>query len=238
MIRILFCDDDAIFAEALLRRVSHFFSARNIEISTDSCRCGKCLIDRLLEAPADLLFLDLTFADADGYALAEEIRRRRLPVEIVFVTSYPERMQDAFPFKPIGFLPKPPSDEEIEATVDRFLLFYWQTDAHYSVSSRDHGLRIPQRDILYFESSAHRIAIHRASDPEPVYQTRRLDDIAEELQNAPFLRIHKSFLVHLDAIASVDRTNMRVILINGKDLPISRSRYAQVIDQFIHYRLR
>ena len=238
MVRVLFCDDDKIFADELLSRVCARFAEREIEVCAERCHTGECLLEKIETSQPDLLYLDLSLSDADGYALAEEIRRRRMSMEIVFVTSHPERMQDAFPFRPIGFISKPVSDEDIDATVDRFLFFYWQTGAYYSVSSRDSGLRIPHRDIMYFESAAHRVTIHRASGAEPVVHTRRLDDIADELNGAPFLRIHKSFLVHLEAIASVDRANMRVVLTDGTDLPISRSRYAQVIDQFIHYRLR
>lgn len=238
MVRILFCDDDKIFTAELLGRVSARCAEHEIEICTQICHSGECLLEKITTWQPDLLYLALSLSDADGYVLAEEIRRRRMAVEIVFVTSHAERMREAFPFRPIGFLAKPASDEDIDATVDRFLFFYWQTGACYSVSSRDTGLRIPHRDILYFESAAHRVTIHRAGGGEPVVHTRRLDDIAEELKDAPFLRVHKSFLVHLDAISSVDRANMRVVLTDGTDLPISRSRYAQVIDQFTHYRLR
>ena len=238
MIRILFCDDDLIFSDGFIKSVSQRFADRKIETCVQKCHSGEDLLKMIDECAPDLLFLDLSLADADGYALAEEIRRRRMTTEIVFVTGHPERMRDAFPFRPIGFLSKPPSDEDIDETVDRFLFFYWQADAHYAVSSRDAGMRIPLKDVLYFESAAHRVAVHRISGAEPIWHTRRLDDIDEELKAAPFLRIHKSFLVHLDAIASVDRANMRVVLVNGQELPISRSRYAQVIDRFIHYRLR
>lgn len=238
LIYITLCDDDLLFAQTLQSQVRRSFEAHETDIAIDHCETASCLLHTLDTRPADLVFLDLSIGDDDGYALAEEIRRRHLNTEIVFVTNHPERMQDAFPFRPIGFLPKPPSDADIAATVDRFIHFYWQEGASYTVSSRDQDMRIPLRDILYFESSAHRVMIHRHSEEEPIHQIRRLDEIETELESTSFVRIHKSFLVHMDAISTVDRAHMRVVLTNGKDLPISRSRYAQVMDQFIHYRLR
>ena len=63
-------------------------------------------------------------------------------------------------------------------------------------------------------------------------------EIAAELEDRAFLRIHKSFLVRADAISHIDRSNLRAMLKNGTGLPISRRYYSQVLEQFIHYQLR
>jgi len=236
LIHILLCDDDPVFAQQLHAQVQTAFAAFSTDVSIRHCANAGCILHALQTGHADLIFLDLAVGPSDGYAIAGQIRSLHLPTEIVFVTNHPERMPEAFPFRPIGFLPKPPSDVDIAATVDRFIHFYWQEDPVYTLTSREQEVRIPLRSILYFESSAHHVLIHHSGAPEPAKQLRRLDEIEAEMTNASFVRIHKSFLVHMNAISTINRTNMRVVLHNGKDLPISRSRYAGVIERFTHYR--
>ena len=238
MVSVLICDDDAPLAGELRLRAEACFASRDITARIRICSSGAELLNQLNEAPPDLIFLDLSLRDADGYRVAGEIRARRLKSEIIFVTSHPERMPEAFSYRPIGFISKPVSAQDVDDAINRFLLFYWSADACYCLRSREYSLQVPLRDILYFESSGHKLLIHLESQAEPLVQTRRLDEIALELQDHPFIRIHKSFLVRADAIASIDRTNLRILLKSGSNLPISRRYYAQALEQFIHYQLR
>ena len=48
----------------------------------------------------------------------------------------------------------------------------------------------------------------------------KLDDVAESLQNKGFCRIHKSYLVNLKYVESVER--YRAVLSNGKVLQYQR----------------
>lgn len=238
MIRILVCDDDALFANELCAHVDMCFRSRSIGVDIQSCSGAEVLMAALEQQAPDLLFLDLSLNEADGYQLAEEIRRRHMDMEIVFVTSFSQRMAEAFPYRPIGFIVKPVTADDIDGVVNRFLQFYWSAGAYYTVNTREQGLRIPLKNIFYFESEGHKILIHTNSREFPIVQTRRLDEIAGELQAHAFVRSHKSFLVRIDSISHIDRSRMRLILKNGVELPISRSCYNQVIEQFIHHKLR
>lgn len=238
MIRVLICEDEILFAEALKECLSGAFSRRSIDAEIQIRECGTAFLAQLDAWLPDLIFLDLKLPDIDGYRLAQEFRSKRLNAEIVFVTNYPERMPDAFEHRPIGFLPKPVSDAEIDTIIRRFLQYYQNTHASYTVNTREQCLRIEIKDIQYFESKGHHVLIYRSTDAEPVHHIRRLDDIADELSSFPFIRPHKSFLVHADAIARIDKSNMTIMLTNGVAVPISRSFYAQTLEQYIHYQLR
>ena len=238
MIRILICDDDSVFAEVLQEQVNKAFSKHHLDTQICCCNSGKALQTEFEKLSPDLVFLDLMLQDADGYQLAHEIRNAHAKTEIVFITNYPERMPDAFAYKPIGFIPKPGTAEDITSVINRFLLYYWDLMHYYAINTREQTIRIPVGDIVYFESSGHQVLIHCKSQTDPIYQVRRLDEIAEELQEFAFLRIHKSFLVHIDSVLRLDKTNMCAHLKNGKTLPISRSQYSDAVEQFIHYQLR
>jgi len=238
MIQVWLCDDDSVLLEKLSKDVYFSLQQRNIDASIHTFESAEALLRLLDQKSPDLLFLDLVLKKEDGYELAEELRRRRLECEIIFVTNYPERMPEAFSYRPIGFISKPASEEKIDQIINRFLLFYWDAQAYYAVHSRDQHINIPIKDILYFESTGHKINIHRRNKPDIVSQIRKLDEVAQELKERSFVRCHKSFLVRLDAISSVDRSSMTVHLNNGDHLPVSRRLYDEVMELYIKYRLR
>lgn len=239
MIRIHICDDNAPFARSLAQRIKDCLLSRDLRCELILSHGADEFMEAMHQAPPDLIFMDLKLQDRlEGYDLAEYVRRLRVNCELVFVTNYPEHMSEAFPFRPIGFISKPPSETELEEILDRYLSYYRSTDADYLVSNRNRQLRIPLSDILYFESAAHHVNIFRCSTEEVVRQLRKLDDISVEMAAQGFVRIHKSFLVRLEMIESIDRTKMQVQLRGGKSLPISRSCYSGLMERFIHYRLR
>lgn len=238
MIYTLICDGDALPAEALSAQVEACFLKRGIAPSMRICNSGAELLELLPTFGPDLIFLDLSLRDGDGYRLAEEIRARHLQTEIVFVTNHPDRMPEAFSYRPIGFITKPATAGDIEGVVSRFLNYYWSAEVRYFVNTRENSQQLLLRDILYFESSAHKVYIHLKSQQEPLCQLRKLDEIEEELRDHAFVRIHKSFLVRLEAVSNIDRSNLRVTMEGGANLPVSRRYYAQALEQFIRYQLR
>lgn len=238
MIQVWLCDDDAVLLEKLSKQVYFSFQQRNVDANICTFETAAALLGRLDESAPDLLFIDLVLKKEDGYELAAELRRRHQECEIVFVTNYPERMADAFIYRPIGFISKPASEDQLNQVINNFLLYYWDTQAYYAVSNRDLQTNIPLKDILYFESSGHKVIIFRENRPDPVSHIRKLDDIAGELRERAFVRTHKSFLVRLGAILSIDRRSMNLQLKDGKSLPISRRYYDEVMELYIKYRLR
>lgn len=230
--RILLWTKDNSLAEALRAQLGRVFSGPGLSFELCLHRNERCALRTLQAGQTDLAFLDLHTSANEVFSAAAQIRRQHLLTELVFLSDETERMAEAFPYRPIGFLPRRPSDAQIDSTLAHFMQFYRREDGVYSLERRAQRQRIPHREILYFSSSGHRVTIHLAGDQPPLSQTKRLSEIELTLKDAPFVRIHQSFLVRIDAIASIDRTRMRVVLHSGEELPISRSRYAFVAEQF------
>lgn len=80
---------------------------------------------------------------------------------------------------------------------------------------------ISLENILYIESNLHRLIFYMAGEDAVHYTIyTKLDDVAESLQNKGFCRIHKSYLVNLKYVESVER--YRAVLSNGKVLQYQR----------------
>ena len=89
-------------------------------------------------------------------------------------------------------------------------------------------MRIPYREILYFESRLHQVIIHTVQQNNLCAFPATLDDVEKTLPPERFIRCHQSFLVHIDGIYQLDRTNRSLILDNGESLGISKKSYKDV----------
>lgn len=238
MIRIWLCDDEKLFLEQEAACLRSILGEKSIDFQISTFDDAESLLKELKNITPDLLLLDLVLGDAAGYDVAECICRRAVQTEMVFVTNYPQRMPEAFVYKPMGFLPKPVSECQMRAMLERFLFFYRQRNVFYTVITRSCETRIPIGEILYFESVSHHIHLHRADGTETLIFTGKLDDIENELSSLSFVRCHKSFLVSTMAIERIDRREMTICLVNGRKIPVSRRCYKTVSLKFTEDKMR
>ncbi len=96
---------------------------------------------------------------------------------------------------------------------------------YYTFRSNRKTVRIPYSDILYIESMADYIRIHRISGP-PVESRMKISHMEQELPDT-FLRIHRSFIVNREKIHSFSR---ETVLVEETGLPVSRSYRKQVAE--------
>ncbi len=88
--------------------------------------------------------------------------------------------------------------------------------------------KILLKDIIYVESSSRKIIIHTAACDYTVYS--KLDEIESNFNNN-FLRIHKSYLVNMNAIKEYQYDS--VLLTNGIRLNISKVNRNKVRDYLL-----
>ena len=99
---------------------------------------------------------------------------------------------------------------------------------HFYLHTKNKSMRIPYREILYFESRLHQVIIHTVQQNNLCAFPATLDDVEKTLPPERFIRCHQSFLVHIDGIYQLDRTNRSLILDNGESLGISKKYYKDV----------
>lgn len=83
MKRILSVDDE----EAILRCFERALKAKKYDITT-SCDADEAL-DILTKQDFDLIMLDVRMPKANGFEIYQQIRKKKKPVAVLFVTAYP-----------------------------------------------------------------------------------------------------------------------------------------------------
>lgn len=92
-------------------------------------------------------------------------------------------------------------------------------------------LLVQRKEILYLESQRHIVWLHTRRGTSAI--TESLSQCEEKLKGLGFVRIHRSLLVNMYHIGSLEKDS--VLLLGGERLYISRYRYAEVKLDFENY---
>ena len=137
----------------------------------------------------------------------------------MFVTGYADHVFDGYSVGALGYLMKPPRNEQLESVLDRAqAALVRQLDQAYICRSGETYYRIPMGNILYFASDRRQV---ECITPDRTYIFYgKLDAVAADV-GSRFVRIHQRYLVRAGAVARLE--SGEVTLQDGTRLPVSRS---------------
>lgn len=113
-IRALIVDD-----EALARRgIRQYLDAENDVEVVGECGDGRAAIDAIATLQPDLVFLDISMPEADGFDVVAAVGADSMPATI-FVTAYDQYAVRAFEIHALDYLLKPVEPERMKAAMAR-----------------------------------------------------------------------------------------------------------------------
>lgn len=204
---------------------------------------GKCL--SAVEALAvlgtekiDLLFLDIQMPDMNGIDLSKTLQPG---TRVIFTTAFKDYAFEGFKVNAVDYLLKPFNYSEflkaankaadlinaVPAAADKKVNGY--SDNFIFVKSEYRQLKINLDEVYYFEGLKDYIKIWLSSQPKPVLTLMSLKTIEQELPEDRFMRVHRSFIIALDKIESVERSQ---IIINKERITIAE-QYKPKFQAFI-----
>ncbi|MFB6351228.1 MAG: LytR/AlgR family response regulator transcription factor [Bradymonadaceae bacterium] len=171
-----------------------------------------------LEAPPDVLFLDIDMPGVDGIRFAECLGNLEPEPLTIFVTAYEEYAVDAFDVDAIDYLLKPVRLERLEESVDRVRARLVDREANPETDDGDRetspspltrisvktdaGFRvIDTEEILFFESENGEVSVETTAGRFPTDFSLKF--LESRLPSEAFYRCHRSFIVRLDAIENI-----------------------------------
>ena len=221
MLRIGICDDLADARLVLRSLLERILENRKVQGQFFEFSSGETLL-RWYDHHAgelDIIFLDMELHELDGMETARRLRTEDAGLQLVFVTGYAEHVFDGYSVGALGYLLKPPKQEQLEAVLDRAqTALYRDLERAYICRSGDTHYRIPISNILYFASNRRQVQCVTESRSYTFYA--KLDAVAAEVGRA-FVRVHQRYLVRAGAVDRME--SGEVILRNGERLPVSRS---------------
>ena len=123
------CDDDKYIIEELKKLLLTYAKENRIIIDIDEFESGEKLLDS--ENNYDIIVLDFQLGSTDGLTVAKELRKRNVLSCIIFLTSYPHFMIDAFEVNTFRFLLKPIDKSKFFKAIDDYVKI---VDANYPIT--------------------------------------------------------------------------------------------------------
>lgn len=133
-----------------------------------------------------------------------------------------------------SLLMRPLNKEVVYATLEEFFSSYLekmnrlQGVKSYIIESKEGRIHLPYKDIFYFEAREKKVFVRTLNEEYGFYTT--MEQLENELPEQ-FIRCHRSFIVNSEKIKKVMLTQNLISLIQGFDVPLSRS-YKPVLKQF------
>lgn len=200
---------------------------------------GSELLSSYYQGKYDLIFMDIYMTHMNGVETVAKIREVDSQVPIAFVTTSQDHFADGYRFHVNRYIEKP---LKLEAIQDAFQMATeaLKLRAHISVKSEGKDVEIMEDDITYVEASRHHLLIH-VSGGTIVKTLGKLDDFETQLPHPPFYRCHKSYLVNLAQVASLDKEDRIFLMKEGDNVYIRRASIfeaARVLKQFLFCEVR
>lgn len=221
MLNIAICDDEMEICSGLETMITNYMNTSGIKMNIDVFYSGDTLSSHLKDIGTyDLIFLDIEIGESSGIEIGKSLRddKKDELTKIVYISWKSGYAMDLFQIRPLNFLVKPVEQAQVISCIDKCLELLGEQSEYFLYKKDNKVKKIATRDILYFESANRVIKIHKQDVVEEFYG--KLDEIATELNELYFWRIHKSYLInsHHATIVELKKITMR----NNKVLPISQ----------------
>lgn len=220
MIKCLIIDDEPL-AVKLLKDYAAKIPDLEIMMAGSDAFAGLQLAQN---GEADLIFLDIQMPELTGIQFMKVLNGK---CKIILTTAYEEYALQAFDHDVVDYLLKPFSLERFMTAVQKARERIRQGKPapeaakpdYIFVKSEYRIIRIELKDILYFESLRDYVAIHTISSGK-ILTLQSLRSFEEALDGKDFLRTHKSYIIAIDKISSIERKR---VVIQGTYLPVGET---------------
>ena len=240
MLRVLLCDDDALFLNRVKSRVEAFLSSQGERFEILAHTDTSLISDRELTL-CDLALLDVDLAtpEDDGIALARRLRAFRQDAVLIFVTNYVEFAPAGYEVGAFRYILKQNLDRDLRSYLEQALVQLKKRSETYKIQVDGRIIDLPLEQIERFEIQKHCVEIYlreaRPGGKDVIHRVRgSLSEIEAALAERGFLRIHKSCLVNMRFLARLSSQGAE--LDNGTILRVSEKMYNDIKKKYLAWR--
>jgi two-component system, LytTR family, response regulator LytT len=190
----------------------------------------------LTHTPVDLIFLDIKMPDLTGTEFAKLVDNG---TKIIFTTAYEKYALEGFKLDAVDYLLKPFAyDEFLVAAKKAHKLFVLEQKAAANAEADDKFLflkadykirRINFDDIMYIEGLKDYVKVYLKNEPKPILSLNLMKALEAKLPSSKFMRVHRSFIVNLNIIHTIDRFR---IVVGNVYIPVS-DQYKEKFQAFL-----
>lgn len=187
----------------------------------------------LRDNPVPLLFLDIQMPELSGVEFAKILPK---DTKIIFTTAFPQYALEGYKVNALDYLLKPISYEDFLRATEKAQDWYnmlqkreaYNDDRIMFIKSEYKLLRVHLDDILYVEGLKDYVRIC-LKNGEKIMSLMSMKKLEDYLPRPEFLRTHRSYIVHMPEVRSIDRFR---IVFGDIFIPIS-DNYKEEVQQYL-----
>jgi DNA-binding LytR/AlgR family response regulator len=203
---------------------------------------GELAIELVKSTNPDIILMDIMLkGDINGIEVAKMIKKE-YSIPIVFITAYADEatLYKAKISEPSGYIIKPFKEVDLHTTIE--IAIYKHSKEQEKIKEREFLFSILENkesgndfifvkhksklvklrtnDILYIEALKDYVIIHSTKNKYTIHSTMK--EIQRKMGEEDFLRVHRSYIVRIDKIATIEYPNLTIETIEKK-IPIGGS---------------
>lgn len=230
-------DDEPLAVKLLESFVNKTPDLQLVASFTDSVEA----ISAIKSQPVDLLFLDIQMPDMNGMELAHIVPPE---TKIIFATAFKEYAYESYEVSALDFLLKPIRYNKFLTAVEKARQWYdrMETEPEKNSSHQDDTIfikvdgefrQIPVASILYVSGMKDYVMFWIEGERKALITHMTMKAVEDMLPAAQFMRVHRSYIVALNKIRSIDRNDCIYI---GEEIIHVPEGYQQAFHTFIETR--
>lgn len=224
--RIAIAEDNEIFAQKTEEVVKNYFAQKQIPIFINIFCDGEYLLLDLGESKNyDIYLLDIEMPKADGFKVAERIRRWDKKAYIVFITSYEQYAAEGYNYQACSYVMKEKCAEQLPKVLDHILeMDHDDQEPYYRIMNEQKYERFRIKDILYMKKEGKNTIFYCRNGAH--YQERAtLENIYKRFDSEEFMYVNRGEIISLRHVTGLRQGNIELYDIS---LPISRYLLTEV----------
>jgi len=256
-LRVLIVDDEPWARRRMATMMAQLTDVEMVGAAAD----GDTALRLIEEQAPDVVLLDIKMPGRSGLELLPMLRGPGVPI-VIFVTAFNEYAVRAFELAAVDYLLKPVPFERMREALTRArhalrsrdaetrlaemsaVIAALRSDADTRMTERgydrdfwvlQHGeyVRVPVERIEWVEAERDYIRLHTGTASYLVRDTMVRTE--ERLDPTQFVRVHRSTILRRTIVSAVRIGNygaLKVVLLNGAELPVGRSYAERVRELF------
>jgi len=246
MIKVILIDDEINAIKSLEWELNNF--SDKVEIIGKYTSPEEAII-AINELQPDCVFLDIEMPNMDGFQLLSKLSFRKF--DLIITTAYDNYAIKAFKENAIDYLLKPVDTDDLLEAIARVLknrktqtigLQLQKMFGEVNKAKKAHVSKIQlsvsgklifvvPNDILYCKADGNYTTVFLRNEKKHLI-SKKIKDVTASFSDTDFFRVHKSYYVNLSAVKEIVKNEgLYLILDNGQDIPVSRTKKEELINR-------
>jgi len=234
MIQCIAIDDEPL---ALKQISSYIEKTPFLQLQNSFTNAIKAL-EYLQNNSIDLMFVDINMPDLSGIDFVKSLSNAP---KVIFTTAYREFAVEGFQLDAADYLVKPIAYTDFLKAANKTKSRYFsqvedeltevKSDSNFLFLKSEYKIvRINFNNIIYIEGMRDYVRVH-LDNQKPIMSLLSMKKIIACLPDNDFMRVHRSFIVNLKKVQTIDRN--RILFNNDVYIPVS-DQYKDNFQEFLN----